>query len=778
MVKTKPAQLTVEKVTLGNQELTLEVGRLAGQANGAVMARLGDTVVLATVVAGGQRDDLDYFPLYVEYQEKMYAGGKIKGSRWVKREGRPTDEATLVARLIDRSIRPLFPPDFKAETQVVVTVLSVDGENDPGVLGINAVSAALSISDIPWNGPVAGIRVGLNGEHVANLPWSQTAASRLNLVVSSSQEAIVMVEAGAKEVTEKEAVEALEFAKKNNDAVVAAIQKLAKQVGKAKQKGSADGLPTEVLQTVQKETAKVIEQVLKSEKAGKVDTAPLAAVVEKLQETYPDTKKLFLKEAVDAYFKKQAREKILTSKIRLDGRKPDEIRLLSASVGILPRTHGSALFQRGETQALSIATLGAPGLEQLIESMEREETKRYIHHYYMPGYSVGEVGRFGWPSRREVGHGALAERALEPVIPSEEEFPYTIRVVSECVSSNGSTSMASVCGSTLSLMDAGVPIKKPVAGIAMGLMVKDPDKGIEKDGYLILTDIQGMEDNIGDMDFKVAGTKDGITALQMDIKVSGVSADILGEALEKAKMARTQILETMAAALTTHRPQVSPYAPKVKVVRIAKEQIGEIIGPGGRVIRQIIAVTGAQVDVDDEGKVTVSAQDQEAVNKAAAWIEGMTREVEVGEVFEQGEVKRTLPFGAFVEILPGREGMVHVSKMATTYVKKPEDVVSIGDKVKVRVEEIDDMGRINLSMLFGEAAQHRPAPGGETPRRPERPYDRGNRFEHRPHRRFPQRDHHRSGPGRDQGSRPQESAPRRPKPTAARPHTLADWHED
>jgi polyribonucleotide nucleotidyltransferase len=339
--------------------------------------------------------------------------------------------------------------------------------------------------------------------------------------------------------------------------------------------------------------------------------------------------------------------------------------------------------------------------------------------------------------------------------------------------------MASVCGSTLSLMDAGVPIKKPVAGIAMGLMVKDPDKGIEKDGYLILTDIQGMEDNIGDMDFKVAGTKDGITALQMDIKVSGVSADILGEALEKAKMARTQILETMAAALATHRPQVSPYAPKVKVVRIAKEQIGEIIGPGGRVIRQIIAVTGAQVDVDDEGKVTVSAQDQEAVNKAAAWIEGMTREVEVGEVFEQGEVKRTLPFGAFVEILPGREGMVHVSKMATTYVKKPEDVVSIGDKVKVRVEEIDDMGRINLSMLFGEAAQHRPAPGGEMPRRPEqRPYDRGNRFEHRPHRRFPQRDHHRSGPGRDQGSRPQESAPRRPKPTAARPHTLADWHED
>ena len=706
MVKdSKKSQLAVEEVKIGDQTLRFEVGRLAGQANGAVLAQIGETVVLATVVCGGPREDLDYFPLYVEYQEKMYAGGKIKGSRWVKREGRPTDEAILTARLIDRSIRPLFPKNYKAETQVVITVLSVDGENDPAVLGINAVSAALAISDIPWEGPVGGIRVGLNSQLIANLPWSKEEESNLNLVVSSSKKAIVMVEASAKEVTEEQTVKALEFAKNANDQVVGAIEHLVKKVGHVKLEIVKNELPDEIKKVTEKEAAKVIGQVLASEKAGKVDTAPLAAIIDELSQQYPDTKKTLIKRVVDDYFKSQARKKILEGKLRLDGRKPDQIRPLSLDIGILPRTHGSAIFQRGETQALSIVTLGTPSLEQLIESMEREETKRYIHHYYMPPYSVGETGRFGWPSRREVGHGSLAEKALEPMIPLEDDFPYTIRVVSECVSSNGSTSMASVCGSSLSLMDAGVPIKKPVAGIAMGLMVKDPGKGVLGNDYLILTDIQGLEDHIGDMDFKVAGSKEGITALQMDIKVSGVTAEVLAEALEKAERARHFILDKMLEAIPGPRKQLSKYAPKVKIIKIAKEQIGEVIGPGGRIIRQIIAETGAEVDVNDEGRVTVSTMEEEAVNKAVAWIEGLTREINPGEVFEEGKVKRLMPFGAFVEFLPGREGMVHVSKMSSEYVQNPEDVVAIGDKVKVKVEEIDDMGRINLTMLFGENAK-------------------------------------------------------------------------
>lgn len=739
----KESPLIVEEVKVGNHTLRFEVGRLANQANGAVLAQIGETVVLATVVSGGPREDLDYFPLYVEYQEKMYAGGKIKGSRWVKREGRPSDEAILTARLIDRSIRPLFPVDYKADTQVIITVLSVDGENDPAVLGINAASAALAISDIPWNGPVGGIRVGLNSQLIANLPWSEEEESKLNLVVSSSKQAIVMVEAGAKELTEKEAVGALEFSKKINDGIIGAIEKLVKRAGKAKQEITKDGLPEEIKRSVEKEGSKVIDQVLSSEKAGKVDASPLTAIFDEMSLQYPDVKKTLLKEMVDNYFKIEARKRIFAKKVRLDGRKPEEIRPLGADVAILPRTHGSAIFKRGETQALSIVTLGTPSLEQLIESMEREETKRYIHHYFMPPYSVGETGRLGWPSRREVGHGSLAERALEPVIPSEEEFPYTIRVVSECVSSNGSTSMASVCGSSLSLLDAGVPIKKAVAGIAMGLLVKDPKKGIVGDDYLILTDIQGLEDHIGDMDFKVAGTKEGITALQMDIKVSGITTEVLDKALSQAKTAREVILEEMAKTLSEPRKQLSKYAPKVKVIQVAKEQIGEVIGPGGRIIRQIIAETGAEVDVNDEGRVTVSGMEKEAVDKAVAWIEGLTREINPGEIFDEATVKRLMPFGAFVEFLPGREGMVHVSKMSPKYVEKPEDVVALGDKVKVRVEEIDTLGRINLSMLFGEKI------------REEKPYSR-EKMQRRP-------------PFSRNQSRPKFQKKSRP------PRPLADW---
>jgi len=714
MTSNKP-NLVTQEVTIDGKTFTFTVGRFAQQANGAVEVRIGDTIVLATAVSSRRETTLDYFPLTVEYQEKLYAGGKIKGSRWVKREGRPSDEAILTARLIDRSLRPLFPKDYKREVQVVVTVLSVDGENDPDIPAILGASAALAISDIPWQGPVATVRIGYKDKtFFANPTYTEQKYSDLDLVVSGRKDAIVMVESGAKEVSEEIVTGAFDYVSDRLNQIVQAIEKLTAKAGKSKQAVVKKEPDKKFVQDVEKEAKNVVEEILSKGRKGDFNTSPLWDLKEALKEKYKEDKNSSNVSAIiDQYWTAQARKQILEKGIRADGRKPEEIRSLDIEVGVLPRTHGSAIFRRGSTHALTITTLGSPSQEQLLETMEGEESKRYIHHYFMPPFSVGETGRMGWPSRREIGHGALAERALEPVIPPEDKFPYTIRVVSEITSSNGSTSMASVCGSTLSLMDTGVPIKKPVAGIAMGLV-------ISKDKTIILTDIMGEEDHLGDMDFKVAGTRDGITALQMDIKVLGVTKEVLSTALAAAKKARLFILSEMLKVLSSPRSQLSKYAPRIAVLHISPEKIGEVIGGGGKTIRNIINTTGCTVDVEDDGAVTIAGTDPVAVNKALEWVDSLTRELQAGETFE-GTVKRILPFGAFVEVLPGREGLVHVSQMPGQP-QNPEQVVKIGQKVKVRVAEIDNLGRVNLSMLFGEEAQRYPRVERRSFDRQDRPF--------------------------------------------------------
>ncbi|MBM3205252.1 polyribonucleotide nucleotidyltransferase [Candidatus Shapirobacteria bacterium] len=718
-----------KSVEIGGKKLTLEIGRFAEQATSAVVASYGETMVLATVVSSKPREDLDYFPLQVEYVERLYAGGRIKGSRWVKREGRPTDEATLTARLIDRSIRPLFPEGYKNEIQVIITVLSVDAENDADIPAICAVSAALSLSDIPWEGPVGAVRVGLvpkNGEGVfiVNPSYQDLAYSQLDLVMASTPKAVIMLEGGAKEVPEEKILSALEFGQKEAQKIISLIEDLTKKFGQKKQKVENKDIDANLVKKIEKEwfskLEELVEMMAQKEEAGGL----LEEIHEALGEKYPEEKKETLVKVVEKLLKKTLRQKILDKQKRPDGRVADQIRPLEVEVGLLPRTHGSAMFRRGSTQALTVTTLGSPSLEQLIENMEGEESKRYIHHYYMPPFSLGEAGRVGSPSRREIGHGALAERALEPVIPSEEKFPYTIRVVSEIMSSNGSTSMASVCGSTLSLMDAGVPIKAPVSGIAMG-MVSDGQKQV------ILSDIIGLEDFNGDMDFKVAGTKEGLTAIQMDVKRTDLELKTIKQILSQAKVGRLFILEKMLSVLPESRAQVSKFAPKIEVVKVPVEKIGEIIGPGGKIIRKIITETGAAVDVEDDGSVNISSPDQEVVNKAVEWVKSLIREVKAGEIFE-GTVKRIQPFGAFVEVLPGKEGLVHVSRMSTEFVSDPTDVVQVGQKVKVKVTEIDDQGRINLSMnLDGERKRPSDFPRQGFDRRPHRPRQRPSRFPRR-----------------------------------------------
>lgn len=691
------SKIIVEEIEVNGKKISFEVGRFAEQANSSVLARIGDTMVLATVVASAPREDLDYFPLYVEFREKYYAGGRIKGSRWVKREGRPSDEAILKARLVDRSIRPLFPENYKNEVQVVITVLSVDAENDPDVLAACAASAALAISDIPWRGPIGSVRVGLKEKSFfADPVYQERDFSDLDLVVSGTREKILMVEAGANQVSEESLVEALKFAQREIQKIITCIEKLQKAAGLKKQTFVKKEAPARMQEEVKRTIKPYLLTFIDSLKQEVGERNSRREVIEAIKEKVTPEAKALVESLFDKMFKDVVRKMILEKKRRLDGRKTDELRTLSCEVGILPRTHGSAVFKRGATQVLSVTTLGSPALEQYIESMEGEETKRYMHHYFMPPYSTGEAGRFGWASRREVGHGALAEKALEPLIPSEKKFPYAIRVVSEIMSSNGSTSMASVCGSSLSLMDAGVPLAKPVAGIAMGLI-----KG-KSDDYVILTDITGLEDHIGDMDFKVAGTKDGITGLQLDVKVLGIKPEVLASGLKQAKKTRLFILKTMGAALQTPRASVSKYAPKIAVLHIAKDKIGTVIGPGGKMIRQIIEETGTAVDVDEDekgGVVTISGTDKDGIKRATAWVEGLTREVKPGEEFV-GEVKRVQPFGAFVEILPGKEGLVHVSKMARRFVKDPNQIVKVGDKVKVKVLRIDERGRIDLTMVF------------------------------------------------------------------------------
>lgn len=690
----------VEKsIDIGGRKLTLKTGIFAEQASGAVLASYGETVVLATVVAAPLKMDLGYFPLTVDYQERLYAGGRIKGSRWVKREGRPTDDEILTSRLVDRSIRPLFPHSYKKEVQVIITVLSVDLENDPSILAGVATSAALSVSPIPWKGPVGITRVGFKNStdksYFSNPTDSDMKFSEMDLVVTSTKDAVLMIEAGAKEVSEETILGGIEHAEAENKKLIELIESLAKAVGTKKEAVPEVAHDAELEKQVKKLAGGRIKDLIEATSFKESGSDQLDQIKKALSAELSDKEPSLISEAVEKMFKSSIREMILSGK-RPDGRKHDEIRPLSASVSVLPRTHGSAIFQRGQTQVLTVATLGSPSMSQLIETAEGEENKRYIHHYSFPPYSTGEAGKVGYPSRREIGHGALAERALEPVIPSEEVFPYTIRVVSEVMSSNGSTSMASTCGSTLSLMDAGVPLTAPVSGIAMGLIVESEKK------YAILSDIMGLEDFNGDMDFKVAGTDKGITALQLDVKTLSLTSAILKEALAQAKSGRAKIMKIITDTIKEPRKAVSSYAPKIKVVKVPVEKIGEVIGPGGKTIKKIIAETGAQVEMEDDGSVNISGIGEEAVQKAVSWVENLVKEVKAGEVYD-GVVKRVQSFGAFVEILPGKEGMVHVSDMGEEYVADASEKVSEGDKVKVRVKEIDDLKRINLSMNMDPA---------------------------------------------------------------------------
>jgi polyribonucleotide nucleotidyltransferase len=691
-------------IELGGRKLTLSCGDVAQQANAAVMVSYGETVVLATAVAAPLKTDPGYFTLTVDFQERLYAGGRIKGSRWVKREGRPSDEEVLTGRLIDRSIRPLFPKGYKEDVQVIITLLSVDMENPPEIAAGVAVSAALSISDIPWSGPIGIIKVGLvDGNFVTNPKTSEMVKSQMELVVSCTEDAMVMIENGSKEVTEETIVKGIEYGQKEAGQIMKVINDLTDEVGKKKKAVTKEEVPADIQKKVKEKSLDKIKSLISQMASKEADYADFDEVKSAVIADFQDNEKTDVAQYFEELFKEEIRKMILAGK-RPDGRKVDEIRPLSAEVGVLPRTHGSAIFNRGQTQALSIATLGEPSLEQTIESAEGEETKRYMHHYSMPPYSTGETGKIGFPNRREIGHGALAERALLPVIPSEETFPYAIRVVTEILSSNGSTSMASTCGSTLALMDAGVPISSPVGGIAMGLVIEDSQSSgkVEKkakENFVILTDIVGIEDGGGDMDFKVAGTTKGITALQLDVKTLKLTLPILSKALEQAKSARGKILDVMAKTISAPRQKVSPYAPKIKIIKVDPEKIGDLIGSGGRTIKGIIASTGAQVDVNDDGSVFISSLDEESVNKAISAVEGITREPLPGEIYD-GVVKRIQPFGAFVEILPGREGLVHVSDMSQDFVSSPNDIVKIGQTVKVRVKEVDDLGRLNLSMLL------------------------------------------------------------------------------
>ena len=692
-------KLTEVTTQLNGVPLTLQVGKLAKASHVSVFGRLGDTCVLVTVNVAPAREDMDYLPLSVEYVEKLYAGGRIKGSRWVKREGKPSDEAILNARLIDRSIRPLFPKSYRKNIQVVITLLSVDGVNSPEILAAITASTALHISALPWNGPIAISRAAYlvaegKGSFIVNPKEEEQMHSVLDLIVASTKKKVMMIETEAEELPEKVILEGIKKVQEENSKIIALIEDFRKKVGLEKEVFVEKESDQKLTNILKKDFSKKIDE-LNEQKAQKEfeDTEAIDELINEFVEKYKDEfDKKTIAKAIDLISKEKIKEKILKTKKRLDGRGPDDIREISIDVSVLPRTHGSAIFQRGDTQVLSIVTLGSPSLEQLIEGPEGEEAKRYIHHYYMPPYSLGEVGRMGFPSRREIGHGALAEKAIEPVLPSPKDFPYTIRTVSEVLSSNGSTSQAATCGSTLALMDAGVPIKAPVAGIAMGLY-GDPEKE-----YVLLTDIMGIEDFTGEMDFKVAGTKDGITAIQLDVKNEGLPEEFIVETLEKAKKAREFILAKMNAAIAKPRTEVSQFAPKVIVLTPPQDKIGEIIGPGGRNIRNLIAKTDTDINVGSDGKVTISGINKDKVEEAGSYIENMVREVESGEEFE-GEVKRILPFGAFVEILPGKEGMVHVSKMGKGFVKDPNDVVKLGQKVKVKVIEIDKQNRINLQLM-------------------------------------------------------------------------------
>lgn len=681
------------KLELAGRTLSIEVGRLAQLADGAVLMQYGETSVLVTAcISANPKEGLDFFPLSCDYEERLYAVGKIPGG-FIKREGRPSEKSVLSSRLIDRPIRPLFPKGFRNDVQVVATVVSVDKDNSPEIVAMIGSSAALSISSIPFMGPTGSVLVGLiDGEYILNPTMAQREKSQMHLVVSGTKDAVMMVEAGAQEVPETVMLEAIMFAHENIKKIVAFIEEIAAKVGKPKKEVKLFKADKDLDEAVRAYSTEklltAIRTVEKLERQANIDAVKEEAM-NNFAEIYPDKLKE-VNEVLYNVIKEQVRQLITVEGIRPDDRKTDEIRPISCEVSVIPRVHGSGLFTRGQTQAMTIATLGPMGDVQILDGLSEEEVqKRYMHHYNFPPYSVGETRFMRGPGRREIGHGALAERALEPMIPSEEEFPYAIRIVSEILASNGSSSMASVCGSTLALLDAGVPIKAPVAGVAMGLMK-------EKDNVAILTDIQGMEDFLGDMDFKVAGTTQGITAIQMDIKIAGIDRPILERALEQARLGRLFILDKMNAVISTHRPDLSEHAPKIISMKIDPDKIRDVIGPGGKMINKIIAETGVKIDIEDDGRVFIAAVDRAAGEKALKIIEGLTKEVHEGEIY-LGKVMRIMNFGAFVEILPGKEGLVHISKLDVKRVEKVEDVVNIGDEILVKVTEIDKQGRINLS---------------------------------------------------------------------------------
>lgn len=677
---------------LGGRTLTIEAGKIAKQANGSVMVRYGDTAVVVAVTGTKvPREGVDFFPLTVDFEEKMYAVGKIPGG-FIKREGRPSEAAILTSRLIDRPIRPMFPDGYHNDVQIVATAVSVDQDNPPDMAAMIGASCALSISDIPFDGPIAGVRIGLiDGEFIVNPNVEQTKISELSLGVAGTKDAILMVEAGAKEVSEEVMLDAIWFAHDVIKEIVAFQEKIQAEIGKPKMEVPVYVPPAEIVEDIKAYGAEKLKAALMD--ADKLRREEMVSQVKKeiaevFNEKYPENGK-DVAYVTQKLIKTVVRRTISVDKIRPDGRQLDEVRPVTCEVGLLPRPHGSSLFTRGQTQILNVLALAPLREVQIIDGLGVEETKRYIHHYNFPPYSVGETKPLRSPGRREIGHGALAERALLPVIPSEEEFPYAIRLVSEVLESNGSSSMGSVCGSTLSLMDAGVPIKAPVSGVAMGL-VKDGEY------FTILTDIQGLEDALGDMDFKVAGTEKGITAIQMDIKIDGINKEIFQQALAQAKKGRAFILGKMLEAISEPRKELSPYAPKITTININPDKIRDIIGPGGKMIKKIVEETGAKIDVDDSGKVFVAAVNSESAQKAIDIIEGIVAVAEVGKVYT-GKVTRLMNFGAFVEILPGKEGLVHISQLSTERVEKVEDVVSVGDEIAVKVVEIDQKGRINLS---------------------------------------------------------------------------------
>jgi len=698
------------KLGLGGRELSVEIRDLAEQANGSAMVRLGDTLLLSTCVMSKEdREGLDFFPLTVEYEEKFYAAGKIRGAKFIRRESKPSDEAILTGRLIDRAIRPCFPEGLKRDVQVVNTCLSWDATNDPDILGLTAASVSLSISNIPWSGPVAAVRVGkIGNDFILNSTYEEKAKSEFDLVVTAVEDKnellINMLEAGCQEVSEKTVIDAINFAKKYLKQLIDFQKDIAKAVGKEKVAMPIELPDLDFEKAIREFLGSQLENAIFQKEKDKRDiqmNEVKKALLEFVEEKFPamgkskQTKDFFEKET-----NRLVHENAIKNEKRPDGRKIDEIRNLACEVGLLPRTHGSGLFIRGQTKALSILTLGAPGDQQILDGMEIVGKKRFMLHYNFPPYSSGEIKPMRGPGRREIGHGMLGEKALMPLIPTFEEFPYTIRIVTEILSSNGSTSMASVSASSLALMDAGVPIKRPATGISIGLMSN------EKGEYKILTDIQGPEDHYGDMDFKVAGTKEGITAIQMDVKIKGITPKIMEDAFERAKKTRLQILDVMETALPEPRKELSQWAPRIYILQINPDKIRDVIGPGGKVINEIISETGVQIDIEDTGKVLVTAEKDDSAKKAVEWIKNLTREVMPGEFF-QAKIVKIMDFGAFAELFPGQDGLIHISQLANYRVRAVSDIVKVGDIVPVKVLAVDDQGKVSLSMKDAQSAKQK-----------------------------------------------------------------------